>query len=89
MNVYVKHIVLPAVAPVLIVGLYFTPVTVFGCFNRGLIAVSIALISAICAFVMIGFGFSARRRHDPLLWWWIISATIFTLPLVLLVGPLG
>ena len=89
MNVYVKHILLPAVAPALIVGLYFTPVMVFGCVARGLIALSIALISAICAFVTILFGFSAQRRHDPLSRWWILSAVIFTLPLVLLVGPLG
>ena len=89
MNVYVKHILWPAVAPALIVGLYFTPVMVFGCVARGLIAVSIALISAICAFGAIWFGFSAQKRYDPLSWWWILSAAIFTLPLVLLVGPLG
>lgn len=88
MNVFVKHIVLPAMAPALIVGLYFTPVMVLGCRNRGLIAVSIALISAICAFVTIGFGFSAKRRRDPISSWWILSAMIFTLPLALLVGPL-
>jgi hypothetical protein len=89
MNVYVKHVLLPAAAPALIVGLYFTPVMVFGCVNRGLIAVSIALISAICAFAAIWFGFSAQRRHDPVLWWWVLSAVILTLPLALLVGPLG
>ncbi|MHB8108676.1 MAG: hypothetical protein ACYDHW_01435 [Syntrophorhabdaceae bacterium] len=89
MNIYVKHIVLPAVAPVLIIGLYFTPVMIFGCAIRGLMAASIALISVICAFIAIGLGFSARKRHDPIGSWWIISAIIFTLPLALLVGPLG
>lgn len=89
MNIYFKHIVLPAVAPMLIVGLYFTPVTFFGCRTRGLIAVAVVLISTICAFITIGFGFSARKRNDPIGSWWILSAAIFTLPLALLVGPLG
>ena len=35
MNRYIKYIALPAVAPALIVGLYFTPVMVFGCVTRG------------------------------------------------------
>ena len=89
MNVYVKHIALPAVAPALIVGLYFTPVALFGCANRGLIALSIVFISAVCAFVAIGLGFTARARRDPASRWWIISALIFTLPLALVAGPLG
>ena len=62
MNHYIKHIALPAVAPALIVGLYFTPVMVFGCVTRGLIAVSIALISAVFAFITIGFAFSALEK---------------------------
>ncbi|HEX2964794.1 MAG TPA: hypothetical protein VHO84_03370 [Syntrophorhabdaceae bacterium] len=89
MNLYIKHIILPAVAPALIVALYYTPVTVFGCRNRGLIAASIALTSAICAFIAIGFAFSAQRKHEPVSKWWILSTIIFTLPLVLLLGPLG
>lgn len=89
MNIYLKHIVLPAVAPILIIALYFTPVMFFGCRIRGLIAICIVLISTIGAFVTIGRAFSARRRNDPIASWWIISAAIFTLPLALLVGPLG
>ena len=89
MNIYVKHIVLPAVAPATIVALYFTPVMVFGCAKRGLVALSIALISTIFAFVTIGFGFFAQKRRDPISRWWILSAIIFMLPLALLVGPLG
>ncbi len=89
MNKHIKHVFLPAIAPVLIVALYFTPVAVFGCRNRGLIAVSIALISAVAAFVSIGMAFSTRIKHDPISKWWILSAAILTLPLALLVGPLG
>jgi RsiW-degrading membrane proteinase PrsW (M82 family) len=89
MNLLVKHVALPAVAPALIVGLYFTPLTVFGCVTRGLIAVAVALASAAFAFVAIGFAFSATRRRDPISKWWMLSAAILTLPLALLVGPLG
>jgi len=34
----IRHIALPAVAPAAVTGLYFTPVAVFGCVNRGLMA---------------------------------------------------
>ena len=88
MQIYVKHIALPALAPTFMIGLYYTPVTVFGCFNRGLMALAVALVSAILAFVAIGFGFSAQRRRDPISRWWIISALMYTLPLALLLGPL-
>lgn len=89
MNHYLKHVVLPLIAPAAIVGLYFTPVMVFGCVNRGLLALGVALVSAVAAFISIGFGFSTRRKRDPISRWWILSAAILTLPLALLLGPLG
>jgi hypothetical protein len=89
MNLYTKHVALPALAPALIVGLYFTPLTVVGCLTRGLVAVTIALTSAVLAFVSVGFAFSAQRRRDPIGRWWILTACILALPLALLVGPLG
>ena len=89
MKLFTKHIALPITAPAFIIGLYFTPVTVFGCVNRGLIAASIALISAICAFIAIGFAFTALRRQDPISRWWMLSGVILASPLALLVGPLG
>lgn len=89
MRPFAKHVAFPALAPASIVGLYFTPVMVFGCVNRGLIAVAVALVSAVLAFVSIARSLSARKRRDPSAWWWYASAVIFTLPLALLVGPLG
>ncbi|HKX04787.1 MAG TPA: hypothetical protein VJX71_19990 [Methylomirabilota bacterium] len=84
----VRHLVLPAVAPLAVIGLYFTPVLVFGCVNRGLLAVGIALVSAVGAFVAIGMAFRLRARGEPA-GLWIGSALILTSPLALLVGPLG
>ncbi len=88
MSTLLRHVALPAVAPLAVIGLYFTPVLLFGCVNRGLIALAVVLISAAAAFVTIGMGFRARAQGHPS-GWWIISATILTLPLVLILGPLG
>lgn len=88
MSTLLRHVALPAVAPLAVIGLYFTPVLLFGCVNRGLIALAVVLLSAAAAFVTIGMGFRARARGRPS-GWWIISALIPTLPLVLILGPLG
>jgi len=84
-----RHAVLPSIAPLLIVGLFFTPVDVFGCATRGLMALGIALLSALLAFVAVGRGLYGQRKGDPMSSWWVLSAAILTLPLALLLGPLG
>jgi hypothetical protein len=89
MNHRVKHVVLPLMAPAAIVGLYFTPVMVFGCVHRGVLALGVALLSAVGAFISIMFGFSTLKKRDPISRWWILSAAILTLPLALLLGPIG
>jgi hypothetical protein len=42
-----RHIVLPALAPAAFFLVASTPVEVLGCFNRGLMALTIALASVI------------------------------------------
>jgi hypothetical protein len=84
----VVHVALPALAPAALVGLFFTPVMLFGCVNRGLLALAIALGSAIGAFVTLGVAFRLRARREPS-GHWVLTAAILTLPLALLVGPLG
>jgi hypothetical protein len=83
-----RHVALPALAPLAVIGLYFTPMLLFGCVNRGLMALAVVLISAAAAFVTIGMGFRARAQGRPS-GWWIISAVILTLPLALILGPFG
>jgi hypothetical protein len=83
-----RHVVLPALAPAALIGLSFTPVMLFGCVNRGLLALAIALGSAIGAFVTLGIAFRLRARREPS-GHWVLTAAILTLPLALLVGPLG
>lgn len=87
-NPFVRHVALPALAPAALIGLYFTPVLLFGCVNRGLLAVAVALVSAIGAFVTVGIAFRLRAQGKPS-GLWILSTAILTLPLALLVGPLG
>lgn len=89
MNAVVKHIVLPAAAPIAIVGLYFTPVLVFGCVNRGLLAVAIVLVSAVAACVTTGKGVRARAQGLPTANWWLLSTLILVMPIALVLGPLG
>ena len=88
LSTLLKHAALPAIAPASIVGLYFTPVLLFGCVNRGLLALAVVLLSAVAAFVTIGIGFRERARGRSSARW-LVSAIIFTTPLVLILGPLG
>ena len=85
---FLRHVALPAGAPAAVVGLYFTPVVLFGCVNRGLLALAVVLLSAAAAFATIAIGFRERARGRPS-GRWIVSALILTLPIVLVLGPLG
>ena len=87
-NPFVKHVALPGLAPAALIGLYFTPVLLFGCVNRGLLAVGVALLSAIAAFVTVGIALRLRVQGKPA-GLWILSTLILTSPLALLLGPLG
>jgi hypothetical protein len=87
-NPFVRHVALPALAPAALIGLYFTPVLLFGCVNRGLLAVAVALVSAIGAFATVGIALRLRAQGKPS-GLWILSTAILTSPLALLVGPLG
>ena len=88
MTAFTKHVTIPALAPVALLCLSLIPVEVFGCVNRGLMALGLVLASAAAAFVAISFGFRARLRNQPSNWW-LASTLILTLPLVLILGPLG
>lgn len=85
----VRHVLLPVVAPLAIFGLYFTPVSLIGCANRGLLALLVAGVSAIAAFITVAIAIRGRARGDRSSSWWILSTLILTLPLALLLGPLG
>jgi len=89
MNVFIRNIALPALAPAAVIGLYFTPVLWFGCVNRGLMALAVVLISTVVACVTTGIGVRAKARNDPSANLWLLSTLILLLPIALVLGPLG
>jgi hypothetical protein len=82
------HVALPALAPASLVGLYFTPVLVFGCVNRGLMALAIVGASAIAATAATFVGVRARAQGRASANAWLLSTLILLLPIALLLGPL-
>ncbi len=81
---------MPSMASVALVGLYFTPKGVFGCANRGYMALGVVLLSTIGAVLTTWKGVCARRRGESdATGWWLVSTLILLLPIILLFGPLG
>jgi hypothetical protein len=86
----IKHLVLPSIAPAALFGLYFTPKAVFGCANRGYMALGIVFLATIGAVVATMKGVSERRQGESeAANWWLLTTLILLLPIVLLFGPLG
>ena len=42
---FVRHLILPLIAPATLICLYFTPKAAFGCANRGYMALAAVLLS--------------------------------------------
>jgi len=86
----IRYLILPLIAPVTLICLYFTPKTVFGCANRGYLALAVVLLSMIAAVPTAMTGAAAKRRgaNDEANWW-LLTTLILLSPLVLLIGPLG
>lgn len=80
-----KHVLIPAIAPAAIVGLTFTPVEVFGCVGRGLLAVGVVLASTLAACATTAIAARARVRRDTgASERWLLSTLILLLPVALL-----
>lgn len=89
MSAFTKHVLVPAIAPIAIVALYFTPVSMVGCVNRGLMALTVVFISLIAGIVTGVLGLKARARGDTASGWWIASTCVLAIPALLVLGPLG
>jgi len=89
MSLFTRHILIPAIAPLAVVGLYFTPVSLIGCANRGLIALAVVFISLVAGITTGVLGLRARARNGAASGWWIASTCILVLPVLLVLGPLG
>ena len=86
---FIRHLILPLSAPATLICLYFTPKTVFGCANRGYMALAVVFLAMIAAVPTAMKGAAAKRRgaNDEANWW-LVTTLILVLPLLLLVGPL-
>ncbi len=86
----IRHLLHPSLAPALLVGLYFTPKYVFGCANRGYLALAVVFIAlgAAIATAIKAIG-EKKKGNAEEAQWWIVSTLILVSPLFLLVGPLG
>ncbi len=85
MNNRVYHIIIPAIMPLALFIMAATPVEVFGCRTRGLIAVSIAFISGLAALATAIKIARGRMRGDPYAVWWVISSIILVIPVIALI----
>jgi hypothetical protein len=84
-----KFLLLPAIAPLLVLALYFTPKETFGCAARGLLAFAVAILSLLCAVVTIMKYKTAKERGAAEAVRFLAAAFILILPAILLLGPLG
>jgi hypothetical protein len=80
-----RHVLIPALAPAAFLLVAFTPVEALGCFNRGLIALTIAMVSVIGGLIFAVKGGLGRRRGDSDARWWGVSALILAISPVALI----
>jgi hypothetical protein len=86
----IRHLLLPLIAPAALFGLYFTPKAVFGCANRGYMALAVVLISTVAAVATMAKGISRRRQGEgEEANWWQVTTLILLSTIILLFGPLG
>lgn len=79
----------PLLGILVIVGLYFTPVSAMGTANRGIAAMAVAAVAGIAAAATGWKASRASRSCDPSAGWWLASMVILLIPMLLLVWPLG
>jgi len=80
-----RHVLLPALMPLVFFILAQIPVNVIGCRNRGILALLIALTSGIAAIVTSVIGLRGRMRGDPDSSRWTVSTLILTVPVIALI----
>jgi hypothetical protein len=86
----IRHLIRPSIATAILICLNFTPKSVFGCVNRGLMALAVVLIGMMAAVPAAITGAAAKRRgSSEEANGWTVTTLILVSPPVLLLGPLG
>ena len=80
----ISHVVIPALMPALFYLIAATPVETLGCVTRGLLALSVALVSGLAAVGAAIKGAAGRMRADAWASWWVVSSAILIIPVVVL-----
>lgn len=80
MTKIVRHVALPALAPIAFFAAASTPVDVLGCRNRGLLALTIALVGALAGLGAALFALRGRLRGEKGSFWWVASTLLLALP---------
>jgi hypothetical protein len=83
------HVLVPALAPAAVVGLYFTPVSLVGCANRGYAALAVVFLSLLGGIAAAVTALRTRPSDRQASALWALSAAILALPALLVLGPLG
>ena len=80
----VRHLGLPTLLSLAMIGLWFTPKVVFGCANRGWLAVGVAVLGMAGSVVSMALAVRAMPTDRRRSWWWMASALALLLPAILL-----
>ncbi len=80
---------MPAILPLALIALYFTPAALLGCRQRGYLALAVTMLALIGALAVTIRGLVLRLRGRRESAWWLATTIILILPAVLLLGPLG
>lgn len=79
------HMMAPALMPAIFFAVAFTPVQVFGCRARGLMALLIAFASGLAALTTTVIARKRCRLGDKTGIWWMIAALILMIPVVAMI----
>jgi len=79
------HMIVPAIMPAIFFAIAFTPVQVFGCRARGLMALLTAFVSGIAAVSMTVIAKKRSRLGDKGAIWWMIAVLILMIPVVAII----
>ena len=80
----IRHLGLPTLLSLTMIGLWFTPKVVFGCAHRGWLAAGVAGLGMLGSIVALGFAVRTMRTDRTRSLWWIASALALLLPAILM-----
>jgi hypothetical protein len=81
----IYHIIAPALMAAIFFAVALAPVQVFGCRNRGLMALLIAFVSGLAAATTTVIARKKSSQGDKTAIWWMVAALILMIPVVALI----